>query len=69
MRRALRYVGTTSMGGVAHHCLCSQQLVSSVFRELWFTSPPTGASQQEALERRVLQMSAVVSPPHLSLGV
>jgi cohesin loading factor subunit SCC2 len=37
-----------------------KQLVSSVFRELWFTSPPTGASQQEALERRVLQMSAVV---------
>ena len=40
--------------------LCSQQLVSSVFRELWFTAPPTGAAQREALERRVLQISAVV---------
>lgn len=39
-----------------------QQLVSSVFRELWFTVPPTGADQREALERRVQQITAVVRP-------
>lgn len=39
----------------------TQQLVSSVFRELWFTMPPTGAAQRESLERRVGQITAVVS--------
>ena len=46
-----------------------QQLVTSVFKELWFTLPPAGADQKEALERRVTQITAVVSPPlpsHLS---
>ena len=40
-----------------------QQLVTSVFKELWFTLPPAGADQKEALERRVTQITAVVSPP------
>jgi cohesin loading factor subunit SCC2 len=37
-----------------------KQLVSSVFRELWFTMPPAGAAQRESLERRVGQVTAVV---------
>ena len=49
-------------------CYCTyihpQQLVSSVFRELWFTMPPAGAAQRESLERRVKQVTAVVSSPY-----
>lgn len=39
----------------------SQQLVTSVFRELWFTLPPEGLDQKEALIRRVTNITAVVS--------
>ena len=43
--------------------LYSQQLVTSVFRELWFTLPPEGVDQREALIRRVTNITAVVSRP------
>lgn len=35
--------------------------MTSVFRELWFTLPPEGLDQKEALIRRVTNITAVVS--------
>lgn len=66
MRRVLRcvcaHVGTVTVCVCGTALIILQQLVSSVFRELWFTVPPTGADQREALERRVHQITAVVRP-------
>ena len=46
--------------------LLSQQLVTSVFRELWFTLPPEGVDQREALIRRVTNITAVVSGAYIT---
>ena len=38
-----------------------QQLVTSVFRDLWFAPTPEGGDQKEKLIRRVTNITAVVS--------